>query len=94
MGGLSMKVPGVFYHAKSFKEVPSGAVILEDGASGTEMFGIMEGEVEVRLPKRDCCRGDRYQASGDKPEHVPLPCPRDTDVRAAGDVHYRRAPSR
>ena len=30
MGGLSMKVPGVFYHAKSFKEVPSGAVILED----------------------------------------------------------------
>jgi len=45
-----MKVPGVFYHAKSFKEVPSGAVILEDGASGTEMFGIMEGEVEVRLP--------------------------------------------
>lgn len=45
-----MKVPGVFYHAKSFKDVSAGAVILEDGASGAEMFGIVEGEVEVRLP--------------------------------------------
>lgn len=45
-----MKVPGVFYHAKSHKDVPAGAVILEDGASGAEMFGIVEGEVEVRLP--------------------------------------------
>jgi len=45
-----MKVPGVFYHAKSFKNAPAGAVIIEDGASGTEMFGIVEGEVEVRLP--------------------------------------------
>jgi CRP/FNR family transcriptional regulator, cyclic AMP receptor protein len=45
-----MKVPGVFYHAKSHKDVPAGAVILEDGESGAEMFGIMEGEVEVRLP--------------------------------------------
>ena len=45
-----MKVPGVFYNAKSFTDVPAGAVIFEEGASGTEMFGVVEGEVEVRLP--------------------------------------------
>jgi CRP/FNR family transcriptional regulator, cyclic AMP receptor protein len=45
-----MKVPGVFYNAKSFKDVPAGTVIFEEGASGAEMFGIVEGEVEMRLP--------------------------------------------
>ena len=45
-----MKVPGVFYNAKSFRDVPAGTVIFEEGSSGTEMFGIVEGEVEVRLP--------------------------------------------
>ena len=47
-----MKVPGLFYNAKTFKDVPAGTVIFEEGASGTEMFGIVEGEVEVRLPNR------------------------------------------
>ena len=45
-----MKVPGVFYNAKSFRDVPAGTVIFEEGASGAEMFGIVEGEVELRLP--------------------------------------------
>ena len=45
-----MKVPGVFYNAKSFRDVLAGTVIFEEGASGAEMFGILEGEVEVRLP--------------------------------------------
>ena len=45
-----MKIPGVFYNAKSFRDVPAGTVIFEEGASGAEMFGILEGEVEVRLP--------------------------------------------
>ena len=45
-----MKVPGVFHNAKSFKDVPAGSVIFEEGTSGAEMFGIMEGEVELRLP--------------------------------------------
>ena len=45
-----MKVPGVFYNAKSFKDVPAGTIIFEEGASGAEMFGIVEGEVELRLP--------------------------------------------
>ena len=45
-----MKVTGLFYNAKTFKDVPTGTLIFEEGASGTEMFGIVEGEVEVRLP--------------------------------------------
>ncbi|HEY6430296.1 MAG TPA: cyclic nucleotide-binding domain-containing protein [Acidimicrobiales bacterium] len=45
-----MKVPGLFYNAKTFKDVPAGTVIFEEGASGEEMFGVVEGEVEVRLP--------------------------------------------
>ncbi len=45
-----MKVPGVFYNAKSFRDVQAGTVIFEEGASGAEMYGIVEGEVEVRLP--------------------------------------------
>ena len=45
-----MKVTGLFHNAKTFKDVPTGTLIFEEGASGTEMFGIVEGEVEVRLP--------------------------------------------
>ena len=45
-----MKVPGLFHNSKTFKDVPAGTVIFEAGTSGTEMFGVVEGEVEVRLP--------------------------------------------
>ena len=45
-----MKVPGLFTNTKTFKDVPAGTVIFEEGASGAEMFGVVEGEVEVRLP--------------------------------------------
>ena len=45
-----MKLPGLFLNAKTFQEVPAGTLIFEEGASGTVMFGIVEGEVEVRLP--------------------------------------------
>jgi CRP/FNR family transcriptional regulator, cyclic AMP receptor protein len=45
-----MKVPGVFYYAKSFMDVPAGSVIFEAGTGGAEMFGILEGDVELRLP--------------------------------------------
>src|SRR5262252_5126562 len=47
---LGMKLPGLFLNAKTFQEVPAGTPIFEAGASGTEMFGIVDGEVEVRLP--------------------------------------------
>jgi CRP/FNR family transcriptional regulator, cyclic AMP receptor protein len=45
-----MKVSGLFRNAKSHRDVPAGGVIFEEGASGAEMFGILEGEVELRLP--------------------------------------------
>ena len=45
-----MKLPGLFLNAKTFREVPAGTTIFEAGATGTEMYGIVEGEVEVRLP--------------------------------------------
>jgi len=43
-----MKVPGVFYHAKTVRDVPAGTVIFEEGSLGTEMFGVVEGELELR----------------------------------------------
>ena len=43
-----MKVSGLFYSAKTFRDAPTGTVIFEEGTTGTEMFGIVEGEVELR----------------------------------------------
>jgi CRP/FNR family transcriptional regulator, cyclic AMP receptor protein len=48
MEGVSMKVSGLFSNAKTVRDVPAGTVIFEEGASGTEMFGVIDGEVEVR----------------------------------------------
>jgi CRP/FNR family cyclic AMP-dependent transcriptional regulator len=45
-----MKIPGVFRNAEPIREVPAGTVIFEAGSSGNEMFGIVEGEVELRTP--------------------------------------------
>ncbi|MFZ0664430.1 MAG: cyclic nucleotide-binding domain-containing protein [Acidimicrobiales bacterium] len=45
-----MKVKGVFINAKTIREVPAGSIIFEEGTEGDEMFGIVEGEVEVRMP--------------------------------------------
>ena len=43
-----MKIPGVFYQAQTIRDVPAGTVIFEEGSLGTEMFGIVAGEVEFR----------------------------------------------
>ncbi len=45
-----MKIIGVFKGAKETREVPAGSVIFEAGDTGEEMFGIIEGKVELRLP--------------------------------------------
>ena len=45
-----MTIPGLFRNAKTFEEVPAGTPVFEAGASGTQMFGIVDGQVEVRLP--------------------------------------------
>jgi CRP-like cAMP-binding protein len=46
-----MKIPGVFRNADTIRQVPAGTVIFEAGASGNEMFGIVEGEIELRMPR-------------------------------------------
>ena len=45
-----MTLPGLFRNAKTFQEVSAGTPVFEAGASGTQMFGIVDGQVEVRLP--------------------------------------------
>ena len=45
-----MKVLGVFDAANESREVPADSVIFEAGNSGEEMFGIIEGRVELRMP--------------------------------------------
>jgi CRP/FNR family transcriptional regulator, cyclic AMP receptor protein len=44
-----MIVKGVFRNADTVKDLPAGTVIFEEGSEGDEMFGIVEGEVEVRV---------------------------------------------
>jgi CRP/FNR family transcriptional regulator, cyclic AMP receptor protein len=45
-----LKIPGVFRNADTIRDIPAGEVIFEEGSSGDEMFGVVEGEVEVRTP--------------------------------------------
>ncbi len=45
-----MKLRGLFTNATTVRDVPAGTVIFEQGSTGVEMFGIIEGEVEVRTP--------------------------------------------
>ena len=47
-GGV-VKVHGVFKGATETRDVPSGSVIFEAGDDGEEMFGIVEGRVELRV---------------------------------------------
>jgi CRP/FNR family transcriptional regulator, cyclic AMP receptor protein len=44
-----VKVQGVFRGAGSSRTVPAGTVIFEEGDAGQEMFGVISGEVELRL---------------------------------------------
>jgi CRP/FNR family transcriptional regulator, cyclic AMP receptor protein len=41
-------VPGVFHNAKSVQDVAAGTVLFEEGSTGSEMFGVIEGEIELR----------------------------------------------
>jgi CRP-like cAMP-binding protein len=45
-----MKVPGVFRNAQTIRDIPAGGVVFEAGDSGAEMYGVIEGELEIRLP--------------------------------------------
>ena len=41
-------VAGLFRNAKETRKVAAGAVIFDEGDPGTEMFGIIDGAVELR----------------------------------------------
>jgi len=43
-----MKVTGVFKNAKTTRTVTPGTVVFEEGTSGSEMFGVIDGEIELR----------------------------------------------
>jgi CRP/FNR family transcriptional regulator, cyclic AMP receptor protein len=46
---VTVKVQGVFRAADSTRTVSPGTVIFEEGTAGHEMFGVVEGQVELRL---------------------------------------------
>jgi CRP/FNR family cyclic AMP-dependent transcriptional regulator len=43
-----MGVKGVFHGYRSTKSVPAGGMIFREGDSGDEMYGVLEGTVELR----------------------------------------------
>jgi CRP/FNR family transcriptional regulator, cyclic AMP receptor protein len=45
-----MRVEGVFRAATATMEVPAGTVIFRTGDQGNEMFGIIEGAVQLETP--------------------------------------------
>lgn len=45
-----MRVEGVFRDAKETKSVPAGTVIFKEGDTGNEMYGIVEGMVQLASP--------------------------------------------
>ena len=47
---MSAKVVGVFKAATDTRDVPAGSVIFEAGSTGEEMYGVVEGKIELRLP--------------------------------------------
>jgi CRP-like cAMP-binding protein len=47
-----MAVIGLFRNAQKTLQIPAGEVIFSEGDPGTEMFGIVEGEIELRTSHR------------------------------------------
>jgi CRP/FNR family transcriptional regulator, cyclic AMP receptor protein len=43
-----VKVTGLFSNAQRTIEVPAGSVVFDEGEAGSEMFGVVEGEIELR----------------------------------------------
>ncbi|HEY5251175.1 MAG TPA: cyclic nucleotide-binding domain-containing protein [Acidimicrobiales bacterium] len=51
-----MAVIGLFRNAQETVKVPAGEVIFNEGDAGNEMYGIVEGEVELRTATRSIAR--------------------------------------
>jgi CRP/FNR family transcriptional regulator, cyclic AMP receptor protein len=41
-------VPGVFYNANAVENFAAGTVVFEEGSPGSQMYGVIEGEIELR----------------------------------------------
>ena len=47
-----MKVIGLFKNAQNILNVPAGEVVFQEGQPGEEMYGVVEGEIELRTTNR------------------------------------------
>jgi len=47
-----MKVLGLFNNAQSVLSVPADGVVFQEGDPGNEMYGIIEGEIQLRTADR------------------------------------------
>jgi CRP-like cAMP-binding protein len=47
-----MKVTGLFNNAQKTVNVPADAVVFQEGDPGQEMFGVIEGSIELRASDR------------------------------------------
>ena len=47
---MGVKVFGVFKAATDARDIPAGTVVFEAGSTGEEMYGVVEGRIELRLP--------------------------------------------
>ena len=47
-----MTVTGLFRNAQDTLKVAGGNIVFREGDPGTEMYGIVEGEIELRTPSR------------------------------------------
>lgn len=47
-----MKVTGLFNNAQRTVELPAGSVVFQAGDAGSEMYGVVEGEIELRVGER------------------------------------------
>ena len=46
------RVTGLFRNAQSTLKVPAGHVVFQEGAPGDEMFGIVEGQIQLQTNNR------------------------------------------
>ena len=51
-----MKVNGLFRNSKETRTIPANGVVFEEGDAGSEMFGIVQGEIELRTADRVIAR--------------------------------------
>ena len=47
-----MKVKGLFLNAQSTRSVPAGGLVFREGDEGSEMFGIVEGQIQLQTSDR------------------------------------------